>query len=712
MQDFTFLEELRNIVRSGKGESNNELKANIETNLEQLYFLTLPDQSVRKMFMNRKGTAGMDTDMLRAFTSSGFHMSYQQSRYKHSRGLYYDIATALEDVKNKDTKEGKIDAEYIGELKQRLGYIMNPSDTGGIPSFLSNASFIWYMTAPASALVNMLGVVAVGLPVVGARYGTAKTAAKMTELAKKFAGTGFKDKEGNIAFPSLNNKDGILTKLQQRAYDKLVVDGLFDLTLAHDLVGQSEAPSNLYSGKVQTSMKWLSGMFHGAEKFNREVVGMSVFDLAYEKAKADGYTDQAAFDKAIDVTKELTYKSMFDYSTLNKARYFQNSYAKVILQFKQFAQQMTYLLARSVYEWQRSALTAQQRREIEKIDPNDARLGDYRDAADLIRRSRKQNTPNLPPFTPDQLEQEVDKFMQEVRIEARNRLIGTLGMTAVFSGASGLPLWWAVSGVINAMESVFGDDEEEWDFNNWFKNWCNDTFGGFVGDSISRGVVSQALGADVASRLSLNDMWFRDTRYSADEVSAVQNMFINLLGPTAGLVINGAEAVKQYNDGFVDRALETATPAVIKNALKGIRLGSEGRATTLKGNELLGDISGYEAGLQTLGFSPERLAQRQKSNIEMKTIEQKILNRRQSLLDAFFMGVDNNDSDLLDETLDTIAKFNSANPAVSITGANLSRSIKAKYKQRFLAESNGGMSINKKLIGQLSAMNDYGDSED
>ena len=558
----------------------------------------------------------------------------------------------------------------------------------------------------------MLGVVAVGLPVVGARYGTAKTAAKMTELAKKFAGTGFKDKEGNIAFPSLNNKDGILTKLQQRAYDKLVVDGLFDLTLAHDLVGQSEAPSNLYSGKVQTSMKWLSGMFHGAEKFNREVVGMSVFDLAYEKAKADGYTDQAAFDKAIDVTKELTYKSMFDYSTLNKARYFQNSYAKVILQFKQFAQQMTYLLARSVYEWQRSALTAQQRREIEKIDPNDARLGDYRDAADLIRRSRKQNTPDLPPFTPDQLEQEVDKFMQEVRIEARNRLIGTLGMTAVFSGASGLPLWWAVSGVINAMESVFGDDEEEWDFNNWFKNWCNDTFGGFVGDSISRGVVSQALGADVASRLSLNDMWFRDTRYSADEVSAVQNMFINLLGPTAGLVINGAEAVKQYNDGFVDRALETATPAVIKNALKGIRLGSEGRATTLKGNELLGDISGYEAGLQTLGFSPERLAQRQKSNIEMKTIEQKILNRRQSLLDAFFMGVDNNDSDLLDETLDTIAKFNSANPAVSITGANLSRSIKAKYKQRFLAESNGGMSINKKLIGQLSAMNDYGDSED
>ena len=712
MRDFTFLEELKNIIKSGKGETNEALKANIEENLEQLYFLTLPDQSVRKMFMNRKGTAGMELDMLRAFTSSAFHMSYQHSRYKFSRGMFDDLAMARQGLKEKDTKEGKIDAEYVAELEKRMEYIMNPTDTGGIPGFLSNASFIWFMTSPASALVNMLGVVAVGLPVVGARFGNAKTAAKMSALAKKFAGAGFKDKDGNAAFPSLNNKAGILTELQQRAYDKLVVDGLFDITLSHDIVGMAEAPSNLYTGKTQGVMKVLSGLFHGAEKFNREVVGMSVFDLAYDKAKANGYTDQAAFDKAIEVTKELTYKSMFDYSTLNKPRYFQSSYAKVILQFKQFAQQMTYLLARSLYEWQRSILTADQRKEIAKIDPNDPRLGMYKDIADQIKGSRRINTPDAEPLTETELDAAVDQYMKDMQVEARNRLLGTLGLTAVFAGASGLPLWWAVSGVINAMQAVFGDDEEEWDFDNWFKNWCNETFGGFVGDSISRGVVSQALGADIASRLSLNDMWYRDTRKSSDEVTAVQNMFINLLGPSAGLVINGAEAVKQYNDGYIQRAFETGTPAVIKNALKGIRLASEGRATTLKGNELLGDVSGYEAGLQFIGFSPERLAQRQKSNIEMKTAEQNILNRRQSLLDAFFMGVDNNDSDLIEETLETIAKFNTANPGVSITGANLSRSVTTRYKQRGMAEITGGMSLNKKLIGQLSGMNDYGDSGD
>jgi hypothetical protein len=694
VQDFTFLSELKQIIQSAKGPDTDALKANLEESLEQLYFLTLPDQSVRKMFMNRKGTAGMDTDMLRAFTSSAFHMAYQQSRYKVSRGLYNDLDSARKDVA-KMGEEGTPLAEYVGEFEQRLGYIMNPTDTGAIPSFLSNTAFIWFMTSPASALVNMLGVPAVGMPVVSAKFGWQKTMAKMGEYAGKFAKTGFKDKDNNRAFPSLNNKPGLFTQIQQDAYDQFISDGLIDITLSHDLVGQAEAPSNLYTGKSQTAMKWLSGAFHGAEKFNREIVAMSSFDLAYEKAKADGYTDKAAFKKAVDTAKDLTYKSMFDYSTLNKPRYFQAPAMKVILQFKQFSQQMTYLLARSAYDY------------IGKSYSPDE-LDDIRKA---IRYDHTTNKPNLPKLTDAELDAAVQQYVKDVRTEARDRLAGTLGMTAIFAGATGLPMWWAVSGIMNAMHAVFGDDEEEWDFDNWFKNWTNKTFGGFVGDSISRGVVSQTFGADVASRLSLNDMWYRDSRKSPDEVTAVQNMIVNLLGPSAGLLINAAEATKQYNDGHIQRALETATPAVIKNALKGIRLGTEGRATTIKGNELVGDITGYEALIQGLGFSPERLAQRQKANIEMKGAEQAILSRRQALLDGFFMSVDNGDDDMKDRVIDKVTKFNAANPGVAISNKNLVSSVKTRLKLRAMAEATGGMAINKKLIGQLQEMADWGSPE-
>jgi hypothetical protein len=646
------------------------------------------------MFMNRKGTAGMDTDMLRAFTSSAFHMAYQQSRYKVSRGLYSDLDSARKDVAKKG-EEGAAEEEYVAELEQRLTYIMNPTDTGAIPSFLSNTAFIWFMTSPASALVNMLGVPAVGMPVVSAKFGWQKTMAKMGEYAGKFAKTGFKDKDGNRAFPSLNNKPGLFTQIQQDAYDQFISDGLIDITLSHDLVGQADAPSNLYTGKTQTAMKWLSGAFHGAEKFNREIVAMSSFDLAYEKAKADGYTDAAAFKKAVDTAKDLTYKSMFDYSTLNKPRYFQAPAMKVILQFKQFSQQMTYLLARSAYDY------------IGKSYSPD----ELKDIRYSIMVDHDRNKPGLPPLTEAELNAAVQQYVKDVRTEARDRLAGTLGMTAIFAGATGLPMWWAVSGIMNTMHAVFGEDEEEWDFDNWFKNWTNATFGGFVGDSISRGIVSQTFGADVSSRLSLNDMWYRDSRKSPDEVTAVQNMLVNLLGPSAGLLINAAEATKQYNDGHIQRALETATPAVIKNALKGIRLGTEGRATTIKGNELVGDVTGYEALIQGLGFSPERVAQRQKSNIEMKGVEQAILNRRQALLDGFFMGVDNGDDDMKDRVIDKVAKFNAANPGVAITNKNLVSSVKTRFKLRAMAEATGGMSINKKLIGQLQDMADWGNPE-
>lgn len=691
MKDFTFLTELKNIIAAGKGEDNAALKANLEESLEQLYFLTLPDQSIRKMFMNRKGTAGMDTDMLRAFASSAFHMSYQQSRYKASRGLYADIASAKDDVRKKGD-EGKVEAEYLVELDKRLEYIMNPTDTGAIPSFLSNTAFLWFMTAPASALVNMLGVPAVGLPVVSAKFGWGKTSAKMGQYAKKFMSSGFKDVDGNAAFPSLNNKPQNFTKLEQAAYDQLVADGVIDITLSHDLVGMAEAPSNLYTGKSQTVMKYLSGAFHGAEKFNREIVAMSSFDLAYEQAKKDGYSDEAAFKKAVGIAKDLTYKSMFDYSTLNKPRYFQQPLMKVILQFKQFSQQMTYLLARSTYEAMHTDYSADE----------------LKDISDRIKEDHRQNKPNLPPLTDTELDAATQQYIKDVRTEARDRLAGTLGMTAIFAGASGLPLWGMVAGVMNVMQAVFGEDEEEFDFDNWFKNWCNRTFGGFVGDSISRGVVSQVLGADIGSRLGLNDMWYRDTRKSADEVSAVQNMMVNLLGPTAGLVINSAEALKQFNDGHIERSLETASPALIKNILKGIRLETEGRATTLRGNELIGDITHKEAFTQALGFSPERLAQRQKSNIEMKTAEQKILTRRQALLDGFFMSIDNGDDSMRERVLDKVISFNRAHPGVAIKANQLSASVKTRFKMRAMAESTGGMPINKKLIGELQDMADWG----
>jgi hypothetical protein len=231
--------------------------------------------------------------------------------------------------------------------------------------------------------------------------------------------------------------------------------------------------------------------------------------------------------------------------------------------------------------------------------------------------------------------------------------------------------------------------------------------GDFVGESISRGVVSQVTGLNVADRMSLDGMWFRDQKTQPDAESAFQAYLVSLLGPTAALGTSAFRAVDLLYQGHYERALETASPAFVRNFLKANRFSSEG-ALSLNGDELIPDFSSGEIKGQALGFSPERLSQKQKANIEMKAAEQEILKKHQDLLNAYFMAFDTGDTAMKNRIIDKIIKFNSANPGSAIYPENLQASVERRYVQRYIASGTGGAQINKKLIGQLSGMNQYG----
>jgi hypothetical protein len=468
--------------------------------------------------------------------------------------------------------------------------------------------------------------------------------------------------------------------------------GLVDITQAYDLSGLAESPSNMYTGRMSTVMRGLSFMFHHAERFNREVMAMSAFNMAYERETKKGVPAKAAFDKAIAEAKDLTYRAMFDYSTLNKPRYLQNSLAKIILQFKQFPQQMTFLLVNSGMQW-----FSKNNPELREEVAQSLRLDAQREGRAL-------------PIDPAAFEKMIDDEVTRICKEGRDRLLGTLGMTFLFAGATGMPLFSVGASVIEALYAVFSDDDEPpLDFENWFKNWMAMTFGDFWGDSISRGLATQATGMNFADRMSLNDLWFRDSRKSQDEVTAFQNMLINLLGPTAALGVQGAEALKLFNDGHYYRGLERSLPAVFKQPLTGMRYATEG-ALTLKGDELISqsELSAKDALAQSLGFSPEKVAQRQKANIEEKTAEQEIKAKRQDLLNAFFLSIDTADTDLTDRVIEKITRFNSMHPGAAITDQTLLRSLDTRYEARALAELSGGIPIDKNLMAELDDMRYYG----
>ena len=75
------------------------------------------------------------------------------------------------------------------------------------------------------------------------------------------------------------------------------------------------------------------------------------------------------------------------------------------------------------------------------------------------------------------------------------------------------------------------------------------------------------------------------------------------------------------------------------------------------------------------------------------------------------MAFDNDDDDMMDRVLDKIGKFNGTYGEIALTPDKLQKSIKTRYKQRAMAEMTGGMPINKKLIGTLEDMGDYGEPD-
>jgi predicted ester cyclase len=107
-------------------------------------------------------------------------------------------------------------------------------------------------------------------------------------------------------------------------------------------------PTSEYNSIPNRAMQVVAYAFHHAERFNREIMAMSAFRSAMEK-RANYPNKQQAFAESIAEAKDLTQRAMFDYSSVNKPRFLQSPLARIVFQFKQFPQQMTWFLTRNAW---------------------------------------------------------------------------------------------------------------------------------------------------------------------------------------------------------------------------------------------------------------------------------------------------------------------------------------------------------------------------
>lgn len=621
---------------------DGNLPPGIKDEIYQLYLQSLPDRSLRKQFIHRKKVAGYSNDAIRAFASASIKSSYQMARLKNIDDLNDYLSEMKSATKIQDGNQG-VRARLYNEMLKRHEWVMKPGNSQ-LSNKITGLGFVYMLgLTPAAALINTTQNMVVAFPVLASRYGPVAAAKELVKASSQFMKSGKYVSKAARLKAQREGKDAELLSIrdsltgeEKKAYDELVELGAIDVTMSHDLAGIAENDSTNYDDKWHKVMSVVSYGFHKAEVYNRESTGMA----AYRLARQGGQTHRQAINYAADVI----WDAHFDYSSVNRARVMQGDWMKVATQFKQYSQNMTYYLWRNMYQSMKG------------------------ESADVKR-------------------------------EARRQLLGTLGMTAILGGISIMPALSVVYGIaeiaVAGWDDWDDDNEEPFDAEAEFKQWFAEQVGEEPANWILNGVGGKSLG----SRISLNDLWFRDPQREITHASELWTHYASqAAGPVfGGVVMNWLLAGQRMKEGEYYRGLEYMMPKAVKDLMKTYRYandGAESRVGTYKE-----DFTALELFGQSIGFTPSDLLMTYEKNNVTKQYERKILNHRSGLLYEYFRAWESKDKEANSEVMERIRSFNKKYPEIAIKQSTIMRSVKGRLRSR--NESQDGILVSKRLRERL-----------
>jgi hypothetical protein len=703
------LKEVFTQLDSGNAENTAQLKDTVF----QMYLLALPEGDMRKRFSHRRYVTGFGTDALRDFSNSQSRAASQLARLSYAHQVRTELATLEENAKE---REDFVDLEpFVTEISERAKAEIDPPVRGGFYGLLDKFAglgnkfvFLWMLTSPKSALIQATQLHTVGLPVLSDEFGFRK----VMDIAGRYSmdiilgnklAIHRKDNNGDIItefnvnmrdakfMQDLAKSDPQKHKLLLEAYDYADQRGTFASTFISDLNETASRPtkvgtvkSALKEGDVLSAakqggdamMQFMSAGFHQMENMNRQIMYMTSFELAYEQAKKSGMSDAAAKEKAMERALKVTRETMFNYSNYNKPRAFKNPVGRVAFQFMTYPVMMTSYLLR--------------------------------------------NAKNMLPVIGS----------PEGKMSAAKRLFGTLGMTAMYAGMTGLPLYGVFMMAAEAAREMWRDDDDfapyaddkgnpvgKVDLKYWFENsWLPETFGPdssvakalglppelavLLERSVKFGPISALSDMNLAASTSLNSLFFRgDIKADNLEGQFKEILYNQMMGPLGGLIGNMTRGVQLYEEGETTRAMELMLPAFVKGAVRASRLSDEGLKTI--DGKVLKDADFYTEGKlfsQVLGFGSTETYEMQKQNFEGKQLVDEIKAEREDIFQraksAELRATENPTEDNLRAMVranSEMAKFNSRYPFSPIEGQNLDEAIINALEER--AGSIGGAEL-------------------
>ena len=687
------------VPKTARDPAAEQRAAAAQEAIEDLFISFLPEQSIMKSFSKRKGVRGFigditpigvvdrPQDMVSMLENKSHAIAFQLSNMKYGSEIQRLMNQADETYKT--LKESGLTAgesvavdAYHAEFMDRAAFAKSPTVSGWSQSLRGITFGFTLGGSIAGAANNLMQIAMVGIPELAARYGGMRavrrelgSAGRILMNAGKTQNVMSYGPKGRTAreLTSIDNygsaanyytptvRKNAQTGADEFGYDlrtdinipaelrkKLAnMDVLIEVMANNDMLGGStnqellEATSDWWR-KIN---RWSGFLMHHTERFNRQTIAIAAYNLELGRLTPAGanpdYTPDyatklAAAKKAVEITENVNGSI----GAAQGSRLSQGTIGSLIMMYKRFGMMMTRYLINTT------------KQALKKI-------------------------------TPGMSQADIDEAKKE-RAIARYQITGVLGAAALFSGVQGLPFFGEL---MTLLELFFTDDDEE---------PPKVLIQKFLGEPYYHGALNYLLGIDIASRISLSGLIFRENKIDKDQ-PALYDAVEMFGGPAIGVYMNLQRGWDLMAEGETYRGVEAMMPSAIKSAMKSVRFGTEG-ATTVRGDEIV-PVSSLDLVKQFIGYTPESYARQQERTSLTKRMDEAVREKKRKLLRKYNLAVEDGDFAEVRDILRDMREFSREYPEDAIGSDTLKRSLRG-FRQRS-EEMIGGVSFNRPERAQL-----------
>jgi hypothetical protein len=274
----------------------------------------------------------------------------------------------------------------------------------------------------------------------------------------------------------------------------------------------------------------------------------------------------------------------------------------------------------------------------------------------------------------------------KTRAAALRQIAGIYGSAALFAGARGLPMF----GMVALIYNLFKDDDED-DFQTATRK--------FLGEGLYSGAINATTGLDIASRIGLSDLIFRDQKF-AESTSVIASLAETMGGPVFGVASRIERGLRLISEGHTERGIEAILPSAMANLLRSYRYSTEG-TTTLRGDPITGDVGAWNVFAQTFGFAPSEYTRQLEINAVLKGVDKSTNEKKTNLLRQFYVANRMGDHDTAQEALQDLIKLQKKHPGLGITAQTIINSM--RQHARTTATMYHGITLSKGMRAELLA---------